>query len=294
MPSTQAPAGLLKLYCAQCQKDLPPGTAVCSCGQLGKERSIGFPRARFWGIGLACLLIYGMFRLFGFGINVFADYHADLRRFTARILSVACILLTGLLISLSPAKYRRVAIVLGTAVLILAFLGVLVWYFELLPGKRKVFEAPAKMEIMESFALRYPGGQARAADLADLRVQFRNNGPAPVLVALVLALDHPEMAIFEIEDDKGRRTEAAADVLRQKSTDIRHIVAVPAHDSAELFRGGKRLADAVSKPGTYRMRFAYDATLGSDYRRGVSASDGSALLPPVRLVSNTVTFTITE
>jgi hypothetical protein len=61
-----------------------------------------------------------------------------------------------------------------------------------------------------------------------------------------------------------------------------------------LFQGGKGLVQAVSMPGTYRIRFAYDATEGSDYRKLVHASPEGALLPPIRLVSNTVTVTVAD
>lgn len=151
----------------------------------------------------------------------------------------------------------------------------------------------ARVDIME-FVLESRGGNARAVDLAGLWVQFSNHGPAPVLVAHALALDHPKMAVFEVEDEKGRASEVPAEVLHLKPADLPEVLAVRPRDSALLFQGGKRLVEAVSKPGTYRIRFAYDATEGSDYRQGVRASSEGVLLPPVRLVSNTLTVTVTE
>jgi len=156
-----------------------------------------------------------------------------------------------------------------------------------------VAEAPSKAEIME-FVLESRGGQARAADLAALWVQFRNNGPSPLLVAHAPTLDHPKMAVFEVEDEKGARREVQAEILHHLPADLRVLVAVRPHETEILFQGGKRLAEAVSKPGTYRIRFAYDATEGSEYRKGVKASADGALLPPVRLLSNTVTVTVTN
>lgn len=150
-----------------------------------------------------------------------------------------------------------------------------------------------KMEMME-FVLESRGGQARAGDLGGLWVQFRNNGPAPVLVAHAPALDHPKMAVFEIEDEKGRTMAVAADVLHLKPTDIQEFVPVRPRDTALLFQGGRRLVEAVSRPGTYKIRFAYDATEGSDYRKITRASSDGALLPPIRLASNVVTVTVTE
>jgi hypothetical protein len=41
-------------------------------------------------------------------------------------------------------------------------------------------------------------------------------------------------------------------------------------------------------PGTWRVRFVYDATEESAYRRAVRASERGALLPPLRHVSNFV------
>lgn len=152
---------------------------------------------------------------------------------------------------------------------------------------------PERVEIME-FALEARGGQARAADLGGLWVQFRNNGPSPVLVAHAPVLDHPAMAVFEVEDERGRKVEVAADVLHLKPTDIQEIVAVRPREGTILFQGGKRLIEAVSKPGTYRIRFAYDAREGGDYRKLVKASSDGALLPPVRLASNVVTVAVTE
>jgi hypothetical protein len=152
---------------------------------------------------------------------------------------------------------------------------------------------PERLEIVE-FALESRGGQARAADLGALWVQLRNGGPAPVLVAHLAALDHPGMAIFEVEDEDGQKTEARADVVHLKPADIQEIVPVRPRETVMLFQGGQGLVQAVSRPGTYRIRFAYDAAEGSDYRKLVHASSDGALLPPIRLVSNTVVVTVAD
>jgi hypothetical protein len=151
----------------------------------------------------------------------------------------------------------------------------------------------AKVEIVE-FVLEARGGQARAVELGGLWVQFRNNGPAPVLVAHAHALDHPDMAAFQVEDASGRRSEIPAEILHLRPTDIEERVSVKPRESILLFQGGKRLVEAVAKPGAYTIRFLYDAREGSPYRRLVQASSEGALLPPVRLVSNTVKVTVTE
>jgi len=152
---------------------------------------------------------------------------------------------------------------------------------------------PEKDEILE-FVLESRGGKARAADLGGLWVQFRNNGPAPVLMGKGLVLDHPKMAVFEVEDEKGRRMEVAADVVHLQVHDLERITAVRPREASVLFQGGRKLAEAVSKPGTYRIRFAYDAVEGSDYRKLVQASDKGVLLPPARLVTQAVTVTIVD
>jgi|ERR1043166_2365117 hypothetical protein len=154
-------------------------------------------------------------------------------------------------------------------------------------------EVASKVEIME-FVLESRGGQARAADLGALWVQFRNNGPSPVLVAHAPTLDHPKMAVFEVEDQTGNRAEVQAEILHLLPTDLRVLVPVRPHQAEILFQGGRALVKAVSKPGTYRIRFAFDASEGSDYRNLVKASGEGSLLPPVRFVSNTVTITVTE
>jgi hypothetical protein len=152
---------------------------------------------------------------------------------------------------------------------------------------------PEKTEIME-FALESRGGPAKAADLGALWVQFRNSGPAPVLLAHGPTLDHPTMALFEIEDGEGRKTEATAEVIHLKTGDFQEIVAVGPRETVMLFQGGLALVQAVSKPGTYKIRFAYDATEESDYRNLVQPSAEGVLLPPIRLVSNTVTVTVAD
>lgn len=152
---------------------------------------------------------------------------------------------------------------------------------------------PEKDEILE-FVLESRGGKARAADLGGLWVQFRNNGPAPVLVGKGLVLDHPKMAVFEVEDEKGRRTEVAADVVHLQVHDLETIAAVRPREASILFQGGRKLVEAVSKPGTYTIRFAYDAAEESDYRKLVQASARGVLLPPVRLVTPSLTVTIAD
>ena len=153
---------------------------------------------------------------------------------------------------------------------------------------------PEKVELQE-FVLESRGGQARAADLGALWVQFRNGGPAPVIVGYGFVLDHPGMAAFEVENEKGEHREVPAEILINRSVrDLPQEVTVHPHRAEALFQGGRALVLAVSKPGTYKIRFAYDATEGSDYRKVVRPSPEGVLLPPARLVSNSVTVTVTE
>jgi hypothetical protein len=152
---------------------------------------------------------------------------------------------------------------------------------------------PDRIEIVE-FVLESRGGLTRAAELGALWVQLRNGGPAPVLVAHGAALDHPRMAFFEVEDEGGQKTVAPAEVVPLKPADSQEIVPVRPRETVMLFQGGKELVQAVSSPGTYTIRFAYDATEGSDYRKLVHPSPEGALLPPIRLVSNTVTVTVAD
>ncbi len=158
------------------------------------------------------------------------------------------------------------------------------------PGPVEV-SLPEKDEILE-FVLESRGGKARAADLGGLWVQFRNNGSAPVRVGKGLALDHPKMAVFEVEDEKGRLTEVPAEMIHAKPGDLQEIVVVPPREAALLFQGGRKLVEAASKPGTYKIRFAYDAAEGSDYRKRVAASTEGVLLPPARLVTHWVAIAI--
>jgi len=160
------------------------------------------------------------------------------------------------------------------------------------PGPVEV-ALPEKDEILE-FVLESRGGKARPSDLGGLWVQFRNNGPAPVLVGKGLALDHPKMAVFEVEDEKGLKVEVAADVVHLQVHDLETITVVRPREAALLFQGGRKLVEAVSKPGTYKIRFAYDAAEGSDYRKQVKASSDGTLLPPVRLVTHRVTVAIAD
>jgi hypothetical protein len=247
--------------------------------------------------------------LFGFayvfhGVSIIFNEvsDAEIMRRLSIIGPVAGIMMTGLLISLVPAKHQRTAI----PVLSAAFLGGLCfWYAHLVLGKGKAIvpEPPARVEFV-GFRLSYRDGQKltpnltsrqmRAVALANWHVQFLNNGPTTVLVAHAAALDHPKMAVFEIEDEKGHASEVPAQVLHQASTDPQQIVAVRPRDGADLFKGGDRLVEALSKPGTYRIRFAYDATLESDYRKVVNDWSQGEPLPPVRLQTNTVTVTVTE
>ena len=88
--------------------------------------------------------------------------------------------------------------------------------------------------------------------------------------------------------------EVAADVVHLQVHDLERITAVRPREASVLFQGGRKLAEAVSKPGTYRIRFAYDAVEGSDYRKLVQASDKGVLLPPARLVTQAVTVTIVD
>jgi hypothetical protein len=152
---------------------------------------------------------------------------------------------------------------------------------------------PEKLEIAE-FVLEARGGRVRAADVGSLWVQFRNNGTAPVLVAHGFALDHPGLAVFEVEDEKGVRRASPAQIGHLEPADLASVIAIPPHDSVQLFVGGMTLAEAVARPGTYRIRFLYDAREGSDYRKLVTPSAEGTLLPPARLASNPVTVTVTE
>lgn len=149
---------------------------------------------------------------------------------------------------------------------------------------------PEKVELLE-FVLESRGGKVRAADLGGLWVQFRNNGSAPVLVGKGLTLEHP-MAVFEVEDEKGRTVSVAADGV--STFDIETIWAVRPHETEVLFEAGRRVVEAVSRPGTYKIRFAYDATEGSEYRKLVRPSVKGVLLPPARLVTQTVTVTVAD
>lgn len=98
-------------------------------------------------------------------------------------------------------------------------------------------------------------------------VQLVNEGTAPVLIRV-------RDGAFRLEDAKGA-------VVRLPVEGPDDVLVVAPRQSRELGPDGALPIDPLPAPGAWRVRFVYDATEESAYRRAVRASERGALLPPM-------------
>jgi hypothetical protein len=117
-------------------------------------------------------------------------------------------------------------------------------------------------------------GVSREGDALRAYVRLVNQGTAPVLLDL-------RAGVFELEDEKGAVTRVAAEAGDD-------VVAVAPGETRDLSMDRAVAIRELPAPGTWRVRFVYDATEESAYRRNVRASERGALLPPLRHVTNLV------
>ena len=117
-------------------------------------------------------------------------------------------------------------------------------------------------------------GVSREGDALRAYVRLVNQGTAPVLV-------DPRAGAFELEDGKGTVSRVPAEAGDD-------VFAVAPGETRDLAAERALALRPLPAPGTWRVRFVYDATEGSAYRRAVRASERGALLPPLRHASNPV------
>jgi hypothetical protein len=129
-----------------------------------------------------------------------------------------------------------------------------------------------------------------------LYVRVRNGGAAPV----VLLRQGPGLyalygAHFEVTDRQGRVSRVSPEPAVPWS-DGRESVAVGHGEVFDLYAGSPAGCALLSlrEPGTYTVRFIYDAAEGSLYRAAVAGGAGVAALPPVRFASNELTLEVVD
>lgn len=157
-------------------------------------------------------------------------------------------------------------------------------------------EAPAKVDPVE---LTLVSGQARVRPGEPVRfyVRLANHGSAPVLVARN-GFSLARFAWIEVEDEKGAVTKAApepvAAPLDRLALDVGRVAPGETRDLYAGFGDGSTGLAALPGKGTFKVRFVYDASLESAYRRHVGASELGTPLPPMRLASNALEIAVAE
>lgn len=129
-------------------------------------------------------------------------------------------------------------------------------------------------------------------------VRITNRDAAPYLVARDRAdgrIFYGRYARFELVDAEGRTLVVAAESPGDPAATKTEFIAVASGETLDLFAGqddSRTAIGAALAPGTYRVRFLYDASEGSPYREAVQAADGAAPLPPRTLASAPVRIAV--
>jgi hypothetical protein len=128
-------------------------------------------------------------------------------------------------------------------------------------------------------------------------VRLVNHATAPILVARS-AFSLAPFAWIEVVDEKGVVTrfapEPGAVPLDRLQVEVADVAPGQTWDFYASFGdGGTGLASLPGK-GVFQVRFVYDASPESAYRKQVSASEQGTLLPPQRLVSNALEIAVAE
>ena len=157
-------------------------------------------------------------------------------------------------------------------------------------------EAPAKVDPVE---LTLVSGQARVRPGEPVRfyVRLTNHGSAPALVARN-GFSLARFAWIEVEDEKGAVTRAPAEPvaapLDRLALDVGPVSPGETRDLYAGFGDGSTGLASLPGRGTFKVRFVYDASGESAYRKNVGASELGTLLPPMRLVSNGLEIAVAE
>lgn len=127
------------------------------------------------------------------------------------------------------------------------------------------------------------GPESLLAGLDGFRVEFRNPGPAPLLIALEKKGEEPRFGFFELLDAEGRafpvRAESYAPPVVEGDA---HVVVIPPGAKQVLYKGGEALAAALRAAPDRKVRFVYDASEGSPYRLAAPVSTRGVPLRPSR------------
>lgn len=125
-------------------------------------------------------------------------------------------------------------------------------------------------------------------------VRLVNDSPTPMRIAWDVVRDseaRSRFAWFEIEGPDGRKIRIPAPSAREEAALAVHEIATGA--AFDLYsatpQGAALIRGIFDRPGEFRIRFVYDATMTSEYRKTIP----HPLLPAERITSNEVTVTVT-
>ncbi len=155
---------------------------------------------------------------------------------------------------------------------------------------------PAKVDPVELILV---CGQTRTRPDEPLRfyVRIANHGTAPVLVARH-GFSYARFAWIEVVDGKGAVTRFPPEPAADRTDSLaRDVGVVGPGETRDLYAGiGDGATGLAALPGkdVFKVRFVYDASEESAYRREVPASESGTLLPPMKLVSNAVEIAVAD
>jgi hypothetical protein len=128
-------------------------------------------------------------------------------------------------------------------------------------------------------------------------VRAANHGSAPVLVARS-GFSLAPFAWIEVVDGKGVVTRFAPEPeeapLDRLALDVGAVAPGAIEDLYAGQRDGSTGLASLPGKGVFQVRFVYDASPESAYRKQVSASERGTLLPPQKLVSNALEIAVAD
>jgi hypothetical protein len=174
---------------------------------------------------------------------------------------------------------------------------------EIEPARPAAAEAPRPQPLPEPAAQVDPvelllvGGpsRARAGEPVRFYVRVANHGSAPVLVARH-GYSYARFAWIEVTDEKGSVTKFAPEPVPPPELPLEAVALAPGQ-TRDLYAGvgdGSTGLAALPGRGTFKVRFVYDASEESAYRKVVQASAEGTLLPPFRLSSNALEVALAD
>jgi hypothetical protein len=155
--------------------------------------------------------------------------------------------------------------------------------------------APAKVDPVELILV---CGQNKARPDEPLRFYVRmvNHGTAPVLVARH-GFSYTRFAWIEVTDGKGALSRLPAEPATDRSEAALDVGVLAPGETRELYAGigdGTTGLAGFAAKDLYKVRFVYDASEESSYRKQVAPSEKGTLLPPLKLISNVLEIAVAD